>query len=334
LEVAVHDVRDEAVRPVRERGGIEVRGKEEGFGPVAVATTDVRRALDGAHLVVIATQAPEQRAAAEAIRPHLRAGQVVLVKPGCTFGAVEVRSVLTGSIGEDVVVAEADSFVFGCAIPEPGVTEITSVKKRFGVGVLPTSSREHAVAAVSVAFEQAEPAASVLHTGLSNMNAILHVAPMVMNAGRIEGGDGFDFYGEGITPSVARVMRQMDAERVAVAGALGVDVPDLSAWARATYGVDRDDPFDLVQTLHRDVYGPLPAPASLRQRYLTEDVPCGAVPVADLGRQIGVPTPVTTSCVEVADALLGSTWIRDGRTMERVGLAGLSATEIRGRLVG
>lgn len=333
-EVVVHDIREEAVAPVGERGGIEVRGKEEGFAPVALATTDIARAVDGADLVVVVTQGPDQRAAAEAMAPHLRAGQTVLVKPGCTFGAVEVRSVLEATDpGGAIAVAEADSFAYGCSIPEPAVAQISSVKQRFGVAVLPSGRRDEAVEVVRGLFEQAEPAPSVLHTGLANMNAILHVPPMVLNAGRVEGPDAFDFYGDGFTPSVSRAVGAMDEERVAVAAAFGVEVPTLAGWAEATYGVSGEDVYTLVQTLHREVYGPLPAPTTLRQRFLTEDVPCGAVPVADLGRQVGVATPVTSACIVLADALLGTSWQREGRTMERVGLAGLDPDEVRRRLV-
>ena len=334
-EVVVHDIREEAVAPVAERGGIEVRGKEEGFAPVVLATTDVARGVEGADIVVIVTQGPDQRAAAEAMAPHLRPEQVVLVKPGCTFGAVEVGVVLGGAGADAVAVAETDSFAYGCSIPEPGVSAITSVKQRFGVAVLPVARREPVVELVRGVFEQAEAAPSVLHTGLSNMNAILHVAPMVLNAGRIEGPEEtFDFYGDGITPSVARAVQAMDDERVAVAAALDVEVPTLRGWVRSTYGVDGDDLYTIVQSLHRDVYGPLAAPATLRQRYLTEDVPCGAVPVAELGRAIGVPTPVTDACIRVADALTGSSWGTEGRTLERLGLSGLSPAEIRERLAG
>ncbi len=333
-EIAVHDVRDDAVAPIRERGGIEVRGKEDGFASVTLATTDIGAAVQGAALVIIATQGPDQGAAAAAMAPHLDDTQVVLVKPGCTFGAVEVRAVLDAAGAAGVAVAESDSFAFGCSIPEPGVSLISSVKQRFGIAVLPPPRREEVVQIVRSVFDQTEPAESVLHTGLANMNAILHVAPMVLNAGRIEGPESFDFYGDGFTPSVTRVVAAMDAERVAVARALGVHVPTFAEWAEATYGVGGGDVHAIVQTLHRDVYGAMPAPSTLMQRYLTEDVPCGAVPVADLGAAIGVPTPVTGACVELADALVGTSWRRDGRTMERVGLAHLSPDEVRARLLG
>jgi opine dehydrogenase len=334
LEVAVHDVRDEAVGPVRERGGIEVRGKEEGFAPVVVATTDVEEVVEGADVVVVTTQGPDQGAAAASMAPSLVPGQVVLVMPGCTFGAVEVRAVLADHGAEGIGVAETDSFPYGCAVPEPAVSQITSVKKRFGVAVLPPERKEEIVSVVRRLFDTAEAATSVLHTGLSNMNAILHVAPMVLNAGRIESGSPFDFYGEGITSSVARVVQATDDERVAVAGALGIEVPTIRGWVESTYGVEGDDLFEIILTLHRDVYGPLAAPSSLQQRYLTEDVPCGAVPVADLGAQVGVATPITTACITLADVLSGTGWVQDGRTMKKLGLSGFSAREIRERLVG
>jgi opine dehydrogenase len=332
-EVVVHDVREEAVGPVGARGGIEVRGKEEGFAPVEFATTDIARAVEGADLVVVTTQGPDQRAAAEAMAPHLSGDQVVLVKPGCTFGALEVRAVLEAAGVDDVPVAEADSFAYGCSIPEPAVSEISSVKQRFGVAVLPSERRDEVVELVRQLFDQAQATPSVLHTGLGNMNAILHVAPMVLNAGRIEARCVRLLRGR-LHPVGDGRRAAMDDERVAVATALDVEVPTLEGWVEATYGVRGDDLYAIVQTLHRDVYGPLPAPTTLRQRYLTEDVPCGAVPVADLARQLGVFAPVTSACITVADALLGTAWSREGRTMARVGLEGASAQEIRRRLVG
>jgi opine dehydrogenase len=134
-EVVVHDVREDAVGPVGERGGIEVRGKEEGFARVEFATTDIARAVEGADLVVVTTQRPDQRGGGRGDGAAPAGGQVVFVKPGCTFGAVEVRAVLEGAGRDDAPVAEADGFAYGCSI---AVSQISSVKQRFGVAVLPS----------------------------------------------------------------------------------------------------------------------------------------------------------------------------------------------------
>ena len=54
-----------------------------------------------------------------------------------------------------------------------------------------------------------------------NANAMLHVANCVANAGKIDRGEGYKFYAEGVTPAVGRLYQAINAERVAVAAALG-----------------------------------------------------------------------------------------------------------------
>jgi len=61
-----------------------------------------------------------------------------------------------------------------------------------------------------------------MKTSLDNIGAIFHPAVTVLNAGRIESTNGdFDYYTEGITPSVAMILEKIDQERVCVAEGLG-----------------------------------------------------------------------------------------------------------------
>ena len=66
-------------------------------------------------------------------------------------------------------------------------------------------------------------AENVLETGLSNINAIMHPAGMLGNAGWIEksGGD-FYYYREGITPSIAAWIEGVDGERLEIVKRLGL----------------------------------------------------------------------------------------------------------------
>ena len=86
-------------------------------------------------------------------------------------------------------------------------------------------------------FPHAIAAPSVIHTGFTNANAMLHVANCVGNAGKIDRGESYRFYAEGVTPSVARLYQAINAERVAVAAALGAAVPTLEDWFDRVYGV-------------------------------------------------------------------------------------------------
>ena len=70
------------------------------------------------------------------------------------------------------------------------------------------------------------------------MNATLHVANMVGNIGRLEGsGNAYRFYADGYTTSLVTLLEALDAERLAIADAFGVQVPGIHQWLLQTYGL-------------------------------------------------------------------------------------------------
>lgn len=314
--VALHDIDEAALAPVAERGAIEVRGVVEGEAPIALATSDLADAVDGASLVVVVVPGTEVGAAARALAPHVGADQIVLVMPGGTGGALEAAAAIGAS-----AVAEADAFPFICSRPEPGVARIDGVKRAFSIGVAGDADAAAVVAEVRRWFPDVRAAPSVLHTSLSNMNALLHVAPTVLNAARIDAGERFEFYTEGITPAVVEALAAYDAERLAVAAALDVEVASLTTWAEQTYAVAAGSFADTIGRLQRDVYGGVLAPTTLQHRFLLEDVPCGTVPVASIGRALGVDTPLHWDLVGLASLLTGRDLVAEGRTAERLGVA-------------
>ena len=77
--------------------------------------------------------------------------------------------------------------------------------------------------AIRQAYPQFIDGGNVLQTGLNNMGAIFHPALTLLNAGWIEATHGdYQFYIDGVTPSVARVLEVLDRERVTVAASLGI----------------------------------------------------------------------------------------------------------------
>jgi len=327
--VRLYDIDADRVGPVAARGGIDVSGVVSGFAPVEVATTDASLALADAHIVVLVVAGPDQATAARELTEHIPPSSYLVVKPGCTGGALEVRDVLTRGGRSDVTVGETDSFLFACTVPSPATSHVSAVKRALGVAVLPPERADALLAAVRILFPQASLLPTVLHSGFANMNAVAHVGPMLLNAGRIEHTrGGFEFYGDGITPAVARVVSTYDDERVAAAAAYGVSVPTFRDWIATTYGIVGSSTYDVVQQLQHEVYRTSPAPASLSHRYLLEDVPCGAVPTASLGRAARVSMPVHESLVELAGIAHDCDYWSIGRSAERLGLAGKDAAQI------
>ena len=79
-------------------------------------------------------------------------------------------------------------------------------------------------------------------------------------------------------------------------------------------------------------YQGINAPTSIRVRYVTEDVPTGLVPLMELADIVGVAVPSIRAIVRIANAMLGEQYEKNGRTLLSMGIAGLSAQEIRQRV--
>jgi opine dehydrogenase len=210
---------------------------------------------------------------------------------------------------------------------------MTIVKRFIQIASLPAARIHVVLSRLRAAFPQAIAAPSILTTGLTNMNATLHVANMVGNVGRLEAtGPGYRFYAEGYTPSLVTLLEALDAERLAVAHAFGVKVPGIHAWLRDTYGLGGDS---LRETFHRLTHEPTgpyqwtPTPSSLQHKYVVEDVPCGLVAMSSLGWAAGVATPVIDGLVALTSAMLGRDFRAEGRNLAQLGLAGKTVAEIR-----
>ena len=129
-----------------------------------------------------------------------------------------------------------------------------------------------------------------------------------------------------------RLYEAINAERVAVAAALDASVPTLADWLDRVYGVREAT---LVETCQRLTYksdGPYQAtgtPKSLGHKFITEDVPTGLIPMSALGAAAGVDTPAIDALVEVVRSMTGKDFVAEARTLERLGLGGMDAPQIR-----
>jgi opine dehydrogenase len=135
-----------------------------------------------------------------------------------------------------------------------------------------------------------------------------------------------------VTPAVARLYEAINAERVAVAAALGASVPTLADWFDRVYGVRETTLVDTCQRLTYNSDGPYQAtgtPKSLDHKFITEDVPTGLVPMSALGAAAEVGTPAIDALIEIVRSMTGQYFAAEGRTLERLGLGGMDAPQIR-----
>ncbi|MFZ5825324.1 MAG: NAD/NADP octopine/nopaline dehydrogenase family protein [Bacillota bacterium] len=312
---------------VQATGGVFLEGMEVGFGPVE-AQGDLQAALAGADLILVVVPASAHGEMARLCAPYLQDGQKVLLMPGRTAGAIEFTQTLRREgCFADVVVAEAQTFLYASRRVGPNTAHIFGIKRQVLAAALPAHRTCEVLDLMKPAFPQFMPAKWVWKTSMDNIGAIFHPAVALLNAGRIEStGGAFRHYSDGITRSVAHLLERLDEERIAVARALGVGALTAREWLSEVYGVERSTLYEAIQAT--PAYEGVGAPPTLEHRYIWEDVPTGLVPIAELGRACGVLTPVTNTLIDLAGAIFGVNFWQMGRTLEKLGMVGWTPEQI------
>ncbi len=332
--VSLYNRTDENMHAVRWHGGIKITGAVEGFGPVELATTSMAEAVSQADVIMVVVPATAHRFIAEQLSPCVRGGQIVVLNPGRTGGALEFHRILSaGAADKPVLIGETATFIYASRALSRFEARIFRIKNTVRFATLPAYWIPEALSVLNQAFPQFAAGDNVLSTGMENIGAIFHPALTLLNAGWIETTQGdFDFYLGGVTPSVARVLERLDKERVAVAAGLGIHTVSARDWLYLTYDSSGRDLYEAIQSTIS--YRGIRAPQNIMHRYVTEDVPMSLVPLASLGNMLGVPMPTPEMLINLATVMHGKDYWSEGRTVERMGIAGMSVKAIRQLVVG
>lgn len=319
---------------VRMRGGIDADGEVSGFASLNVISSNPAEAIDNCDIIMVALPATAHRDIAQTIAPHIKDGQIIVLNPGRTGGALEVAMILHEKNPHvHPYLAEAQTLLYAARATNPGQVHIFGIKNSVPLATLPAYHVTDVLPAINKALPQFVPGDNILKTSLDNIGAVFHPAITILNAGRIEDTHGdFEYYVEGVTPSVARVLEEIDKERVAVAAALGIRANTAREWLYLAYDA-------AGKTLHDAMkanigYSGIKAPATIEHRYISEDVPASLVPIASIGEMLGVTTPTIRSIIRLGSVMHGVDYWAQGRTVERLGIKGMSVKEIQFLVAG
>jgi opine dehydrogenase len=313
---------------------VTLHGVLNGTAPLARVSTDMAEVLEGVEVIFFVVPANAHRSVAEKCGPHLRDGQLILLCPGRTLGALELLSVLQArDIRARVTIAESHTIPHTCRKRDNGSVHVLAMKSKVKIAACPARETPSVMERISRLLPLFHAAQDTLETGMNNIGAIFHPAPMLLNLGWIETRrTQFKHYYEGITPTVARLLESLDNERTAVGKALGARVVSARDWLRDAYGSPGESFYEALQ--NTACYSTVDAPTSLRHRYLYEDVPTGLVPIASLGEHLHIATPLSNLFIDLAGEVCGLDFRTEGRTVESLGLAGKGVTGIQAILQG
>ncbi|MEK6195832.1 MAG: NAD/NADP octopine/nopaline dehydrogenase family protein, partial [Deltaproteobacteria bacterium] len=217
----------ENIRCVQKNGGIHAEGELEGFAPTAYAGHDIDEALNEAAVIFVVGPAYSTWPFAEACKPYLQKGQIVIVCPSSCGGALEFKNGAGLAIrDEDIIVAETSTLPYAVRIAEPGKIRVfLKLKKGLLLAAAPASNTTHVLGSIQDIYPAMAAAKNVLQTSLQNCNPVIHPTITLLNTALIDRTKGnFYFYEEGVTPAVGRLIKAVDQERIASARALGVEV--------------------------------------------------------------------------------------------------------------
>jgi opine dehydrogenase len=321
----------EHISAIKELGGIDLEtfdGGPRGLGKLACVTSNMEEALANANMVMVVVPSSAHIDVATACAPYLKDGQIVVLHPGRTCGAIEFAKVLREQhCRADVTIAEAETFIYASRSDGPAQAHIFRIKEAVPLAALPATRTRMVLDVIHEAYPQFIDGGNVLQTGLNNMGAIFHPALTILNTGWIESTHGdYQFYIDGVTPSVARVLEALDRERVTVASSLGIRARTALEWLKLAYDATGED---LQETIHNQpgYYG-IKAPPTLNHRYLFEDVPMSLVPIASLGQRYGVSVQAMDSIIRLASIIHRTDYWRRGRTINKLGIDNLSIGEL------
>jgi len=310
------------------RGPINLTGALEGQIVPDVVTSDMEQALEGAKLILVCVPAFAHESVARLAGPLLTSDQVVVLVPGRSFGALTFLRSLGTPARLAPAIAETQTTPFACRRRDGARCEVFSVKRNLAIAVLERDRRGQVKTLLSRAgLEAYSFVDNTLITSMNSIGPLMHCPTMLLNVSLVDANADWarklraptKFYSEFITPRIANLIERMDLERMAIAAALGLGeaAESIQHWGRRTYGMEGLSFYEALQT--NLSYGPIESPDRLDHRYLTEDVPTGLVPWESLGHALGIPTPLTSLMIDLADSLLERDFRREGRSLQKLG---------------
>jgi len=315
----------QAQKVIAEAGGLSVKDRNGSRKiPIGQQTSDLSKAVANAELVVIPLPATTHEELAPQLANVLRPGQVVFLPPG-TFGSyLFARKLHQTQPGTEVCFAETGTLPYLARKHSLTDLVISGYATRLPTGVFPAQNSAHAFAILEQAYPAIEHCENALSGALMNAGPIIHPPLILMNAGPLEHFDTWDIHNEGTQASIRSVTDSLDEERITLRKALGYGAPHFPL-------KDHYSEVGEEWMYGRKAHGELTDSGDWREnidlhahRYMLEDVALGLSLYTSIGRWASTPMRIADGMLAIASAITGRDLYAEGRTLENLGIAGLS----------
>lgn len=320
--------------------------KRDGIGTLEKVTTDMKEAVSGADIIAVSVVSHGFDNLFEQLIPCLEDGQVITFYPDNYASLIMRKKMREMGCTKKVIIGGWSSLPYGARVTDNGpVNEVFFVYRAVSLrgDALPSSDREEFFKTMRefACMDPIDflPGDTMLDVNFCNVNPILHVPAVLMNAGAIDNwgiidpvGDKDEYYSiyrHGFSPSVAKVQYGIYLEEVEIAKAMGVGIQHY----------DKDVFFSRLSILGPEFMGdgfitPLEenmpdwyrmkyfpgARFTVQNRYVSEDVPIGTKLFYELGKKAGVKTPLLESMINIGCAVNDENYFETGWGLDKLGI--------------
>lgn len=307
---------------------LSASGAVEGTFRPRIASSAADAVAD-AEAILIALPANGHKAVMDAVAPHIQPHHTVLISSHASFGALYLARLLAAR-GLTIPIVAWGTTVTSGRQPDPVSVQVSTVRARIDIATVPEALSEQGLAVCQALFgERFVVREGLLAIALSNLNPQNHMGIALCNLTRMEQGESWS-QGQNVTPTVGRLLEALDAERLAIAEALGLSVRTIFEHFHLSFHVPLDSVSAMNQAMHAAGRGGS-GPQTAESRYVLEDVPFGLEVTALLGRLAGKPATLHEAGVQIFSALYGRDFQAENDLLPALGLASMSLEELRQR---
>jgi opine dehydrogenase len=112
-------------------------------------------------------------------------------------------------------------------------------------------------------------------------------------------------------------MERVDEERIEIASQLYPNPPSFLETMCKIYNLKCNTIYEVIKNIN--AYNIQFSPDSMKHRYITEDIPYSLVPIATIGKALGINTTNMDAVINIACMANGENYWLTGRTAEKIG---------------
>jgi opine dehydrogenase len=326
-EVTVWSPRGDSAAALR-AAPLEARGVIEASVRVRVATSAAE--LAAAPVLLIAVPVNGHKAVMDNLLPHLDSGHTVIVSSMASLSALYLYE-QAARRGIDITVAGMGTTVLTARRTGAAQVQVMTRRSELGISAVPCSRIDVVLKLCAELFGDVfVTQENCLASTLTNINPVAHGPLALFNWTRIERAENWPQY-HYMTPQVAQVILRLDAERLALARAFGVQVRTIEEHFAKSFGTAAPDLPEIAAELHAKRGGP-PGPTDTSTRFLAEDMPFGLAFCVALGRIADVPMPATRTILDSASLVVGRDLAADNDLIGALGLPGETLAGVKARV--